>query len=82
MKKCAICNTELLEDFEVSVDQNFEVGASAHSTINVNKAIGDSEKSFLVIKIPKTTGGYISKATVCPKCGKVDLYIKPEDLKI
>lgn len=80
MKKCTDCNVEMIDGFDVSVDQNFEVGANAHSTINIFKPTGETTKSFLGIKLKKTIGGYISKASVCPKCGKVDFYINPEDL--
>ena len=78
MRKCNNCNIEMLEgklfgkprfmDMDHDIDKFY-----------FNVKTGENT-NFLGIKYDETKQINLN-ACVCPKCGKVDLYVNPDDLK-
>ena len=78
MKKCSECNIEMIDNCVVEGQHPFELGSDGESDIFVH--IPTNEKgSFLGIKYDKTIN-LLVKARVCPKCGKVELYVDSDEL--
>lgn len=73
MKKCTECNVEMVEDVKISSQLHVEVGPSSQSTIYLNIPTG---KKFL--GFDRTTR-VEPLARICPKCGKVELYVNIEE---
>ena len=73
MKKCNDCNVEMIEGVEVFGQQHFEIGPESQSTIYLNIPTG---KKFL--GFDRTTR-VEPLARICPKCGKVELYVNIEE---
>lgn len=72
MKKCKDCNVEMLEDLGIRADEQTSI---------------DNMFRLYIIKKPRDYyGKRISKdevkCRICPECGKVELYINPDNLKI
>ena len=78
MKKCSECNVEMIEDWVIDGQHPFELGADGRTDISVHVPTNE-EGSFLGIKYDKTIELDL-KARVCPKCGKVELYVNSEKL--
>lgn len=71
MKKCNECNVEMTEglgiraDEGVSVDNKFKLYIVKNEESYYGRRLSDNEV----------------KCRICPNCGKVELYINPDDLK-
>jgi hypothetical protein len=78
MKKCSDCNVEMIDDVSIKGQHPFEVGMDGESDIFIS--IPTNEKgSFLGIKYDKVNE-VMCKARICPKCGKVELYVETEEI--
>lgn len=77
MKKCLDCNFYMRE---ASIDGQhpFEIGVDGKTDIHVHIPTGE-KGSFLGMEIDKTITKEL-KARVCPKCGKVELYVETTNL--
>lgn len=73
MKICSDCNVEMLENGRIEGQHPFELGVDGQSDISVSIPTNE-QGSFLGIKFNKEIKKQ-AKARVCPKCGKVELYI-------
>ena len=69
MKRCSDCNIEMIENITIDGQHPFELGANGRSDIRI-LVPGDG----LLGKI------YFPKARLCPKCGKLELYVPIEVL--
>lgn len=78
MKKCNDCNVEMIENAKIEGQHPFEVGVDGRTDISIHIPTGE-QGSFLGIKFNKEN---ILKplARVCPKCGKVELYVDVDKL--
>ena len=74
MKKCSDCNVEMIEDCKIDGQHPFEVGVDGRTDLSIHVPTGEEGK-FLGIKYDKAKK-YKLKARLCPKCGKIELYIK------
>ena len=73
MKKCSDCNVEMLENCTIDAQHTFDLGVDGESEIYVH--IPTNEKaSFFGFKYDKEIEKEV-KVRVCPKCGKVEMYI-------
>lgn len=73
MKICKDCNVEMIENGRLEGQHPFEIGVDGESEISV--IIPTNEKaSFFGFKYDKTIEKEV-KARICPKCGKIELYI-------
>jgi len=77
MKKCSECNVEMIEGAKLKGKLNFEVGADSKSKIYLDLPTGNSI-DFLGMKLDVGNRTELF-ARVCPKCGKVELYIEPKN---
>lgn len=75
MKKCNDCNVEMIENAYIEGQHPFELGADGRTDISVHIPTGEKEK-FLWFMVDKENS-FKLKARVCPKCGKVELFIHP-----
>jgi len=74
MKICKDCNVEMLDNGELKGQHPFEIGVEGESDISVT--IPSPEKgAFFGIKYNKSIEKRV-KVRVCPKCGKLELYIE------
>ena len=74
MKKCDVCNTIMIEDTELHTD--YVGGVSFEEQIYLTYA--DEENGTKSIFGGNKISTKRVKARVCPKCGKIELYV---DLK-
>jgi len=73
MKKCSECNVEMLENGYISGQHPFEVGVDGRTDIKIHIPTSE-EESFFGIKYNKEIVKE-PKVRICPKCGKVELYV-------
>ena len=71
MKKCTDCNIEMKEGFGIRADEQVSINNTFKLYIVKN------DKDYYGHRISKND----VKCRICPNCGKVELYINPEDLK-
>lgn len=70
MKQCEDCKVDMLDDIEIKGQHPFEIGIDGESRI---RAVVKGKGIFSnIIEV---------KSRVCPKCGKIELYIDPNHLK-
>ncbi len=74
MKECKDCNVKMIENCTLTGQHPFEIGVDGESDIFVQIPDGE-KKSFLGFKYD-SFDEHIVKARICPKCGKVELYIE------
>ena len=77
MFKCERCNIEMIENAEIKGQHPFELGVDGRSNIFVSFTNGKKEVKGIFGKV-KEQENYCRnelKARVCPKCGKVELYV-------
>jgi len=69
MKKCSECNIDMIENIEIEGQHPFELGMDGQSKLRV--------------LIPRKVFSKMIpiKSRICPQCGKVELYINPEELQ-
>lgn len=79
MKKCTECNVEMFENGTIEGQHPFEIGMDGHTDIRVSIPT-DEKTSFLGLKLDKRITAR-PKVRICPNCGKIELYIDPEDIK-
>ncbi|MBR1376409.1 MAG: hypothetical protein IJ565_01145 [Bacilli bacterium] len=79
MKKCNDCNVEMIDNCIIEGQHPFELGVDGASEISIHIPT-DEKGSFLGFKYDKVKEIKL-KARICPKCGKIELYINPEDMK-
>ena len=77
MKKCSECNIDMIEDCVIEGQHPFELGADGRTDISLFVPTGNSS-SFLGIPF-EVKDRYPIKARFCPKCGKVEIYVNPQD---
>ena len=77
MKKCLDCNFYMREA-SIEGQHPFELGVDGRSNIRIKIPTGE-KGSFLGMEIDKTITEEL-KARVCPKCGKVELYVDTTNL--
>lgn len=77
MKKCSDCNIEMLEHAEITGQHPHELGVDGRSDILVSYIAGKKEvKNFFgKVKEKENYCEHELKARICPKYGKVELYI-------
>ena len=73
MKKCIDCNFEMVEDCEIQGEHPFILGADGESDIFVYVPTG--EKTTLLGLTVDAINKLKLKSRLCPKCGKVELYV-------
>ncbi len=74
MKKCNDCNIEMIEDASLHTD--YVGGVSFEEQIYVDYE--DEENGHKMLLGNKKMSIKRVKARVCPKCGKVELYVNPK----
>ena len=78
MKKCNECNTVMIDNCIIEGQHPFEIGVYGRTDISIH--IPTNEKGdFLGIKYDKVKS-VNPKLRVCPKCGKVEMYVDPSEL--
>lgn len=84
MKKCNDCKIEMIDNAEITGQHPFELGVDGSSNIFISFLNGKMEVKNLFgnIKVKKIQCNKELKARICPTCGKVELYIDPDDLNI
>ena len=70
MKKCTDCDVEMSEGYGIRVDEPKSVDNEYRIYITNN------EKEYFGKRISENE----VKCRICPKCGKIELYINPDDL--
>ena len=67
----------MLHDAKIEGQHPFEVGYDSKSNLNVSFVNGSSEVKTLFGKTKERPNYYESevKVRICPKCGKIELYI-------
>ncbi len=77
MKKCSDCNAEMIDNVELYGQHPFELGVDGESELLVSFVDGKTTVKGLFgsEKEKDNICEYTLKARVCPKCGKVELYI-------
>lgn len=75
MKKCSDCNVEMVEG-KIEGQHPFEVGVDGRTDMFIRVQTGEKKK-FLGFEYEGTTKKPL-KTRICPKCGKVELYIELE----
>lgn len=69
MKKCNDCNVDMIENIKIEGQHPFEIGIDGQSDLRVRIP----RKVFMkMIDV---------KSRICPQCGKVELYIDPQELQ-
>lgn len=76
MKLCNDCNMNMVENVKVEGQHPFELGVDGKSKIFLDIPTGENGK-FLGLSLDKTIRTDL-KARVCPKCGKVEMYVDIE----
>lgn len=79
MKKCSECDVEMLDNCTIEGQHPFELGADGRTDISINIPTGE-KANFLGMNIDKSHKLRF-KARVCPKCGKIEFYVNPEQLE-
>ena len=79
MKKCNDCNVEMIENCIIEGQHPFELGVDGRTDISLHIPTNE-QGSFLGIKYEKQKELPL-KARVCPKCGKVELYVNKDELQ-
>ncbi len=77
MKKCQECDFYMRE-VKIEGQHPFELGADGRTDLHVDIPTGE-KGSFLGMEVDKTITKEL-KARVCPKCGKLELFIDPRGL--
>ncbi len=75
MKKCSDCNVEMIDNAKIFDD-------SSNIFISFLNGKREVKNFFGNIKVKKIQCNKELKARICPTCGKVELYIDPDDLNI
>ena len=77
MKECENCKVEMKENVEIIGKHPFQLGVDSISTIYVSYNDGVKEVKGMFGKVKEEENYCDSevKARVCPKCGKVELYV-------
>ena len=77
MKVCENCNTPMINNAKITGQHPFELGVDGRSDIYVSYVDGKKEVKGLFGKIKQEENCFEFElmARVCPKCGKVELYI-------
>lgn len=78
MKKCSDCNVEMIDNCTISGHQPLKVGMEGKTNIFVQVPTGEVG-DFLGISLDMSSNVQF-KARICPKCGKMELYINPNEL--
>ena len=73
MKKCFDCNIDMIENVRVEGQKKFDVGVDGSSRILLSIPTGE-KTAFLGMNVDKTLRTEVM-ARVCPKCGKVEMYV-------
>ena len=71
MKKCKDCNVEMKEGLGIRADEQVSIDNMFRLYITKN------DKDYYGSRISEEE----VKCRICPKCGKVELFINPENLK-
>ncbi len=74
MKKCLECNFYMREA-KIDGQHPFEIGADGRTNLHVHIPTGETG-SFLGLEVDKQITQEL-KARVCPKCGKIELFVDP-----
>lgn len=78
MRKCSDCNVEMIVGSLYGeprfIDMDHEI-----DKFYVHVKTG-KQKKFLGLKIDETKRSDLD-VKVCPKCGKIEMYINPDDIK-
>ncbi len=77
MKKCLDCDFYMREA-KIDGQHPFELGADGRSNIRVHIPTGE-KTTLLGLELDNTIKAEV-KARVCPKCGKVELFVNTSDL--
>lgn len=77
MKKCLDCDFYMREA-KIDGQHPFEVGIDGQSKIRVHIPTGE-KTSLLGLELDDMVKAEV-KARVCPKCGKVELFVEPSNL--
>ena len=77
MKVCNDCNVEMIENCKLTGQHAFEVGPDGKSHISIAIPTGEGT-NLLGINVAAMDKKRL-KARVCPKCGKVELYVDFND---
>lgn len=77
MKECENCKIEMIDNAELRGQHPFEHGVDGTSTIYVSYIDGVKQVKGLFGKVKEEENhcAFELKARVCPKCGKVELYV-------
>ena len=73
MKKCSDCNIEMLEKYNVIPGERI----TKYIEPNLLYVVVAENNYYNAEKI---SDNYV-KCRICPKCGKIELYANPDDLK-
>ena len=73
MKKCGDCQCDMIENCQIDGKHSFDVDVKQRVDITVSIPTGQ-KTSFLGIPC-ETSDRCGLKARVCPRCGKVELYV-------
>ena len=77
MKKCSDCNVEMIDNCRVDGQHAFEIGEDGRSDLFLKISTGE-KSSFIGIPFD-VMNNYKIKARVCPKCGKVEMYVNLQE---
>lgn len=72
MKKCDICNVEMIDNCVIKGQHPFKFEMESSTNIHIEVPTNE-EGNILGIKYSKTKP-YNLKARICPKCGKIEFY--------
>ena len=78
MKKCSECNVNMMENLKIEGQHPFEVGPDGRTDLSIHIPTGE-KGSFLGIKFDKEKR-VKPLARICPKCGKIELYVDIDEL--
>lgn len=78
MKKCSDCNIDMIDNAEIYGQHPFEIGIDGSSELYVSFVNGKTMTKNIFGKENEEDNLCENelKARVCPKCGKVELYIE------
>ena len=77
MKKCLECNFYMREII-IDGQHPFEIGVDGRTDLRVHIPTGE-KSSLLGLTIDKRITTDL-KARICPKCGKIELFVDPESI--
>ena len=69
MKKCSECNVDMIEELGIRADEELSIDNRFRLYITSNP------KDYFGTRLSEEV-----KCRVCPKCGKLELYIDPKEL--